>query len=58
MESLAGFALACGLVSQASITKDETPVRLVGFKGRDACKTQRYDREFYNGADGQIASDF
>jgi TonB-dependent receptor len=30
----------------------------VGFKGWDAGKTQRYDREFYNGANGQIASDF
>ena len=30
----------------------------VGFKGWDASKTQRYDREFYNGAGGQQASDF
>jgi TonB-dependent receptor len=30
----------------------------VGFKGWDAAKTQRYDREFYNSAGGQIASDF
>src|SRR5258708_30682856 len=30
----------------------------VGFKGWDAGKTQRYDREFYNGAGGQKASDF
>jgi TonB-dependent receptor len=30
----------------------------VGFKGWDAAKTQRYDREFYNGANGQPASDF
>jgi len=30
----------------------------VGFKGWDAAKTQRYDREFYNGAGGQPASDF
>jgi len=30
----------------------------VGFKGWDAAKTQRYDREFYNAASGQIASDF
>src|SRR5258708_2077260 len=30
----------------------------VGFKGWDAAKTQRYDREFYNAAGGQNASDF
>src|SRR6202171_3609257 len=30
----------------------------VGFKGWDAGKTQRYDREFYNGANGQQASNF
>jgi TonB-dependent receptor len=30
----------------------------VGFKGWDAAKTQRYDREFYNGANGQPARDF
>lgn len=30
----------------------------LGFKGWDAGKTQRYDREFYNGANGQKASDF
>src|SRR3984893_17757786 len=30
----------------------------VGFKGWDASKTQRYDREFYNAAGGQNASDF
>jgi TonB-dependent receptor len=30
----------------------------VGFKGWDAGKTQRYDREFYNGANGQPASAF
>jgi TonB-dependent receptor len=30
----------------------------VGFKGWDAGKTQRYDREFYNGAAGQQASNF
>ena len=30
----------------------------VGFKGWDAGKTQRNDREFYNGANGQLATDF
>jgi TonB-dependent receptor len=30
----------------------------VGFKGWDAAKTQRFDREFYNSAGGQIASNF
>jgi TonB-dependent receptor len=30
----------------------------VGFKGWDAGKTQRYDREFYNGVNNQPASDF
>ena len=30
----------------------------VGFKGWDANKTQRYDREFYNAAGGQVATDF
>ncbi len=30
----------------------------VGFKGWDASKTQRYDREFYNGANSQPATDF
>ena len=30
----------------------------VGFKGWDAAKTQRYDREFYNAAGGQVASNF